>query len=124
MKPLEQLTNVEKARILHQLFPAEIPEFLQFVQNMSITIIEEQERIKATWKHLPCSFACWMHLALEASDNIEHYEKKMHRNGRLFADQLFDGHNTVYLVYCLRQYTEARIHPNEKFILAVQLLFA
>jgi hypothetical protein len=43
MKPLESLNNVEKAKLLHSLFPAEAAGILQFVSGMSQTIAGEQE---------------------------------------------------------------------------------
>jgi hypothetical protein len=123
MKSLEELINVEKGRLLHQLFPAEIPAFLQFVASMSQTIEEEQKRIKPKWDNGIFDFDFWRSLSQEAAKKITQYGKRLHTNGRLFGDQLFDGYTAVYLSHCLIQYTQPRKHSNEKFSLAVQLLF-
>lgn len=123
MKSLEELINVEKGRLLHQLFPAEIPAFLQFVAAMSQTIEEEQERIKSQWDNGLFDFDFWLSLSREAAKKITRYSKRLHTNSRLFADQLFDGYAALYLSHCLIQYTQPRKHENEKFALAVQLLF-
>lgn len=123
MKSLEELINVEKGRLLHQLFPAEIPAFLQFVTAMSQTIEEEQEKIKSKWDNGLFDFDFWLSLSQDAAKKLTQYNRRLHINSRLFADQLFDGHTALYLSHCLIQYTQPRKHSNEKFSLAVQLLF-
>ncbi len=123
MKSLDELINVEKGRLLHQLFPAEIPAFLQFVTAMSQTIEEEQERIKSQWDNGLFDFDFWLSLSRDAAKKITQYSRRLHTNGRLFGDQLFDGYTALYLSHCLTQYTQPRKHDNPKFSLAVQLLF-
>ena len=43
MKPLENLINVEKARLLHELFTQEIPALLEYTNNMCLTIQEDEQ---------------------------------------------------------------------------------
>lgn len=43
MKPLNNLNNVEKAKLLHELFPDEIPAILTFVKNLSITMRKKKK---------------------------------------------------------------------------------
>lgn len=123
MKSLEELINVEKGRLLHQLFPLEIPAFLQFVAGMSQTIEEEQQRIQSKWDNGLMEFEYWLSLAKEAAKKLTKYGRRLYTSSRLFADQLFDGYTALYLSHCLIQYTQSRKHENEKFALAVQLLF-
>lgn len=123
MKSLEELMNVEKGRLLHQLFPAEIPAFLLFVAGMSETIEEEQGRIKAKWDNRLLEFEFWLSLSRDAAKKLARYGNRLHGNRRLFAEQLFDGYTAAYLSHCLLQYTQTRKHSNEKFALAVQLFF-
>lgn len=123
MKPLEQLNNVERAKLLHELFPGEIPAFLKYVRGMSMTVAEEQGRIAATWNNGLITFDFWLSLAQQAEQKIIRYGAKLEKNSRLFADQLFDGYSALYLSHCLHEYTKGRKHTNEKFELAVELLF-
>ncbi|RYD59143.1 MAG: hypothetical protein EOP56_02625 [Sphingobacteriales bacterium] len=123
MKSLDELMNVEKGRLLHQLFPLEIPAFLQFVALMSQTIEEEQQRIKSKWANGFIDFEYWLSLSRATAKKLTQYGKRLNTNSSLFADQLFDGHAALYLSHCLIQYTQPRKHENEKFTLAVQLLF-
>ncbi|RKR80669.1 hypothetical protein BDD43_0801 [Mucilaginibacter gracilis] len=123
MKPLENLNNVERAKLLHGLFPAEIPALLKYITGMSQTIAEEQEQIKATWQHPLIAVNLWLSLAAEAERKISQYGDKLKKSSSLFADQLFDGYAAVYLVHCLIQYTTERKLNNQKFSKAVNLLF-
>lgn len=43
MKPLDNLKNVERAKLLHELFPDEIPAMLKFLKSLSITIEEKKK---------------------------------------------------------------------------------
>jgi len=124
MKPLESLNNVDKAKLLHGLFPAEIPDLLQFVSGMSLTINEEQDRQRSSWgENQLFGFDFWLTLTQQAERTIKKYGKGLEKSSSLFADQLFDGYNAVYMVHCLVIYTTVRQHTNAKFTQAVDLLF-
>ena len=124
MKPLEQLNNVERAKLLHGLFPSEIPAFLKYVTGMSMTIDEEQETLKTKWENQLFAFDFWLTLARQTDRKITQYGIKLEKSSGLFADQLFDGYSALYLSHCLCQYTKERKHPNQKFASAVELLFS
>jgi len=124
MKPLNNLNNVEKAKLLHELFPDEIPAILTFVKNLSITIEEEKEMLNSKWDNQLFSFSFWLSLAKDTEKKIDQYGKKLHKSSKLFADQLFDGYAALYLAHCLIQLTSQREHQNKKLVKAVELLFA
>lgn len=123
MKPLDNLNNVEKAKLLHELFPEEIPAVLDFVKSLSVTIEEEREMLNSKWDNQLFSFAFWLSLAKAAEKKIDQYGVKLHTSSRLFADQLFNGYAALYLAHCLIQLTSQQEYPNKKFIKAVELLF-
>lgn len=123
MKPLNSLTNIEKGKLLHQLFPDEIPAFLVFVHNMSITIKEQEKIHREHWENGLFSFDFWLSLLTEVDQKINQYGDRLNKNPRLFADQLFNGYLAIYLAHCLTVYTTRRQHPNTKFTKAVDLLF-
>jgi hypothetical protein len=124
MKPLESLNNVEKAKLLHSLFPAEAAGILQFVSGMSQTIAGEQEHQRGSWnKNELFGFDFWLSLSEQAQKTITKYGRQLEKNSSLFADQLFDGYGAVYMVHCLIIYITTQKHANTKFTLAVDLLF-
>lgn len=123
MKPLEHLINVEKARLLHELFPQEIPALLEYVYNLCLTIQEDEQLTPNQWEKGLLTAEVRLSTVQEARDKIERYAERLHKQSRLFADQLFDGHVALYMVYCMTLYTTIRKHTNSKFVLAIDLLF-
>ncbi len=123
MKPLEQLINVEKARLLHELFPQEIPALLEFTNNMCLTIQEDEQVTREQWKNGLLTIEAWLSFVEEVRSKIDKYGKRLHTQSRLFADQLFDGYTALYLVHCMTLYTTTRKHSNRKFVLTIDLLF-
>ena len=123
MKPLENLINVEKARLLHELFPQEIPALLEYVNDMCLTIQEDEQLTRNQWENGLLTVEAWLSFVEEVRNKIERYGKRMHKQSRLFADQLFDGHVAIYMVHCMTLYTTIRKHPTHKFSLAIDLLF-
>ncbi|MGN6541430.1 MAG: hypothetical protein ACTHK8_03700 [Ginsengibacter sp.] len=123
MKPLEQLINVEKARILHELFPQEIPALLKYTNNMCLTIQEDEQLTRNQWENGLLTVEAWLSFVEEVRSKIDKYGKRLHTQSRLFADQLFDGYTALYIVHCMTLYTTTRKHSNHKFVLAIDLLF-
>lgn len=123
MKPIDKLLNGDKGRLLHQLFPAEMPGLIQFIKGMCLTLNEEEEKFRATWNNGLFSFDFWLFLCNEAAHKIDKYGTGLSKSGKVFADQLFDGHVGLFTVYCLTEYTQTIQQPNRKFSLAVDLLF-
>ncbi|MBS1528406.1 MAG: hypothetical protein JST19_22355 [Bacteroidetes bacterium] len=126
MKALTDLINVEKARLLYDLFPQEIPAFVEFTKGFCRTVQEEQERYRSDWpqNHM-FTFDFWLSLAVQMEQIIEKYGSRLHKSGKLFSDQLFGGwdYSFLFTIHCLTVYVTAREHDNQKFSLAVNLLF-
>ena len=123
MKPLEQLINVEKARLLHELFPQEIPALLEYISNICRTIQEEEQLLRNRWDNGLFTFDVWLSFVQEVNNKIGRYGKRLHTQSGLFADQLFDGYLALYMVHCLNLYTSTRQHHNHKLVQAIELLF-
>ena len=123
MKSLDRLNNIERARLLHQLFPEATPDLLDFIQGMCISIKEDEEMNRKAWGNGVLAFDFWLSLLNQVEAAIGQYDKKMHKSPRLFSDQLFDGYLAIYTVHCITIYVTTKQHPNPKFTLAVDLLF-
>lgn len=120
--PLTQLTNVDKAELLHQLFPEEIPALLDFIRGMCQSIKEDEARNRAAWDGGFMSFDYWLHLLNQSEEVIASKEQSMIKSSRVFADQLFSGYTALYVNHCISLYTRVKQHPNPKFTLAVELI--
>jgi len=123
MKPLENLIIVEKARLLHELFPQEIPALLEYTNNMCLTTQEDEQLTRNQWENGLLTVEAWLSFVEEVRSKIDKYGKRLHTQSRLFADQLFDGYTALYMVHCMTLYTTTRKHSNHKFVLAIDLLF-
>ena len=123
MKPLENLTNIERAKMLHQLFPHEMPALIDYTEGVCIAIIQEEKRHRANWENGLITFDYWLSLVKQVKQNIEVYGKAMGKRSGLFAEQLFSGHLAMVMAHAMYLYTTTRQHPNHKFALAVDLLF-
>jgi hypothetical protein len=123
MKPLENLINVEKARLLHELFPQEIPALLEYINSMCLTIQEDEQLLHTQWNGGLFTIETWLSFVEEVRSKIDRYGKRLHTQSRLFADQLFDGYTALYVVHCMTLYTATRKHSNHKFVLVIDLLF-
>lgn len=123
MKALDQLNNVERAKLLHDLFPGEIAGFLEYAKGLSIYIDENKEQIKKNWGEQLFAFDAWLELALSAKATIEEFETKLVKNGRLFSHQLFDGYLALWTADAACKYIEDDKFPNSKFKKVVQALF-
>lgn len=123
MKPLHQFTNVDKARLLHQLFPQEMPALLDFIKGFGESIEENHEMHRRKWGHQLFHFDDWLNIATNTVLRIKKYGVQLHKSPNVFADQLFDVPNVFFMVDCIIKYVTIRKHPNEKFTKAVDLLF-
>lgn len=124
MKPLQQLTNVERAKLLHELFPEEIPPFLHFLQQFAITFREEQEAVRQRHEGQLFDAAFWLAKATEAEQKIDSYAGSLQDRAKRFARVLFDGDIALFSIRGLIEYVTIKTHPNKKFVAIVHALFS
>jgi hypothetical protein len=123
MKALTELNNVDKARLLFQLFPEEIPALTAFIGNMCYDIQQDAEVNRSTWNDPFIEYNYWLTLAGTIAGKIDHYGTRLHKKPSLFADQLFDIMEALVTIRCIRTYVTVRQHPNSKLTTAIDLLF-
>lgn len=122
MKPLEQLINVEKGKLLHELFPGEVPALLQYLKEMCSLINTDKDTIQAHWTNGLLTADFWFNLSSNVDLIIDKYGTKLEKSSRLFADQLFDGYTAIYTIECIVKYAGSK-PANKKFMNAVAMLF-
>ncbi|TSJ39683.1 hypothetical protein FO440_18260 [Mucilaginibacter corticis] len=123
MQPLNLLTNVQKARLLHSLLTDEIPNFLAFLNEQTESVLNNKDKLITVWKDQMFSIEMWFALAEEVQRILAKYNKQLDHSPNLFADQLFDGYNGIYVAHGLLQYVTLGKHNDPKFKHAVDLLF-
>ncbi|QHS55200.1 hypothetical protein GWR56_06470 [Mucilaginibacter sp. 14171R-50] len=123
MQPLNLMNNVAKARLLHNLLREEIPEFLGYLNELSETVLNDKERIRAEWNNGIMPADMWFKLAEQIQAVIAKYPKDLYRSANVFSDQLFDGFLAIFTRQALYNYTQLEKHTDPKFKPAVELLF-
>lgn len=123
MNALHQLTNVERAAILHQLFPDEIPALLDFISGFCSTIKEDEERNRQAWKNGIFTFDFWLNLLNTVEERIKRSNSRFNKSHWQFSEQLFDGFLACFTICAIQNYVTVRQHDNKKFMQAVDLLF-
>jgi hypothetical protein len=123
MQPLTALNNVQKARLLHALLLQEIPPFLNYTTELCLYMVNHPDEVKAVRKNQLFSLGMWMELSKDAHFKILKYGRSLERSSGVFADQLFDGYGSCFLVHCLNTYVEQGKHTDPKFRSAVELFF-
>lgn len=122
MKPLNQLDNIEKAELLHALFPDEMPSLLDFILNLTITIKEDGP--VQSWNAGLLNPDLSFNVLESTIETIEDNRGQLQKRPRAFADNLFDGFTSMLTKYCIHQYITVRTHDNEKFVQCCRLLFS
>ena len=122
MKTLDILTNVDKARIMFDLFNDEIPAFLEYTQEMADKVANEEEELKTKWDNPFISYHQWRLLADEVKSLIKRYGKTVEKSGELFAEQLFGGYLAIFSNHCIEQFSKNKAQ-SPKYKQAVALFY-
>lgn len=123
MQPLNMMNNVSKARLLHSLLREEIPEFLGYLNELTETVLNDQDGIRANWDNGFMTAEMWFELAERIQVIMAKYPKDLYRSPNVFADQLFDGHLAIFTRHALTTYVKKGKQTDPKFKPAVELLF-
>lgn len=121
MKSLDKMNNVEKAKLLHELFPQEIPGYLENMKQLIELIQINPDTLRAHWEGQLLSIAQWEKLAQRAKEILEKYGNKLHQKSRLFSDQLFDGYLALFSIHCLLAVFPT--HTNQRFLKVIHAFF-
>lgn len=124
MKALNNLVNTEKSKLLHDLFPDEIPQLLNHIQTVCADLKTKQEEYRATWDFGLMTFDMWLQLSEQVEERIKKYRSNMIKSSKVFSDQLFSSFDYTVLFVNDRIVKYAQnVSNNDKFKLAVTLIF-
>lgn len=122
MKALSELTGSEKARLLHELFPKEMPLLLADIKAFCENFRHNKEAYRPQWGSGFISFDYWQRLAEETSGILEKHTINMTRSSKVFADQLYFTYTAMLVTDRIIKYAE-QTSQDEKFKLVVLALF-
>ncbi|NQX42315.1 hypothetical protein SAMN05421820_11135 [Pedobacter steynii] len=122
MKPLLKLNTKEKAKLLHLLFPNEIPEFLNHLQKFCTQLHERQEGYEKLWNPRLMHFERWRVTSGYILQLLENKRPKLESSSEAFASHLFFLDYATITVNQLSKYAETGCY-NQRFKLAVPMFF-
>lgn len=123
MKALQEMNNIQRALLLAQLFPENLKELIEFTQKEIIQFREKQEILENAWPQgLLITAKYWFSLIAEVDRLIKRLNVQLHRSPRIFAEHLFFGHNSIFMIHCLVRFIECE-NPLHELKLAIELLF-
>lgn len=106
MKHVELLTNVERAKLLHELLPGPIEDYLQYAKGLASYTQTHKTELAEKWGEQFYSFEGWLSLAMEVEKKIDQYFKKLKTSSRPFSDQLFDRELAFWSCDALLKYAD------------------
>ncbi|RLJ77340.1 hypothetical protein [Pedobacter alluvionis] len=122
MKALIDLTNTEKARLLHDLFPEEMPLFIEHLKKVCEDFNVNKEQYAKKWENGFMGFGYWFSLSEETARILKRHAFNMAKSSRVFSDQLFFTNTSIFVNDRIIKYAE-HISANEKFKIAVELIY-
>lgn len=122
MKNLEKMHNVEKGKFLADLFPEELSNITRYIEQEITHFLKNEQHIRNYWTANLVTDAFWFQLVRNIEKAIKQCGNRLHRNHRWFSNQLFDGYNAMFTIYCLIEYS-AKNDCNHKLRQAIHLLF-
>jgi hypothetical protein len=116
------MNNVEKGKFLADLVPEELPNITKYIEQEIAHFLKNEENTKRYWTANLVTGDYWFQLIRNIEKVINKCGNRLHRNHRWFADQLFDGYDALFTIYCLVEYSE-KTDCNHKLRYAIHLLF-
>jgi len=98
---MKLLTNTDKAKLLHELFPEEVPLLLDNIKGFCADFITFQELYRKNWSGL-MHFDLWLSFAEETAGLIRKRRPQMLKSSRVFSEQLC----VTYAVKCTSIYSK------------------
>lgn len=101
MKTLYEISNIEKARLLGQLFRDQLPVLVQAIKEACLHFIENELEVRANWANGFITVDFWFDHVHELYRQILKYELDMSRSPNVFADQCFYSHRAMVSIHGL-----------------------
>ncbi|MBW7892959.1 MAG: hypothetical protein H3C48_18415 [Chitinophagaceae bacterium] len=123
MQTLHNLNNVQRAKLLFDLLPADIPAYIDFTKSLAERVKTNPDALREKWQTPLLNVDMWVKLAQAVHETIEKHGVRLSKSGRLFSDRLFDGYLALFSVHCLQQFVQYSELKEYRFKMAVELFF-
>lgn len=125
MKPLKNMNNVEKGKLLATLFPEQVRDILDNLKATYVFLTENEETLRNSWDNALLPFDFWYRQAAEVAATVDKHGEALKKSSSLFADRLFNGYNAIYTIDCIAKQAQSLplLPDNQRYGLGVRLLF-
>jgi len=122
MKTIEEMTNIDKAKLLASLFKQALPELVQCLESGCSTYLKNESETRPKWGHGIITADFWNAQVRELQDHLIRYQSDMKKSQHVFAEHGFYGYRSLVSVQILLDYAAANI-ATSKLAAAIHLLF-
>ncbi|MBZ4187663.1 hypothetical protein [Niabella beijingensis] len=123
MNTLNRLNNAQRAKLIFELLPADIPEYIEFTKALSARVTADPEGLRKKWNNCLLTVDSWVRLAKIVAESIDKHGVKLSKSSRLFSFVLFDGYVALFSVHCLQQFVLTTELKEPRLKTAVELFF-
>lgn len=122
MKAFYKMNNNEKARLIADLFPDDLPAMVDTIKATCIHFKNNEEALRRDWAST-FSVDFWFEIISDLSEIFSEANSELLKSHRIyFAGMLFDGYRTLVSVYALYKFSETN-GCSLSLKKAIQLLF-
>lgn len=122
MKTIEEMTNVEKARLLAGMFKQSLPELVQCLEVGCRTYLKNESETRPLWSHGIITADFWYAQVRELQNHLIKYKSDMNTSVHVFAKHGFYGYRSLVSVQILIDFAASN-EASPKLAAAIQLLF-
>jgi len=122
MKPLDKMSNLDRAYLLAQLFPDDLKQLTEFIKTEAERFTEKKEYVYSQWTEGLITAEFWYRLVESCKRACANNGTRLYRNPRTFRDHLFDGYDALFSINALIQFTE-NADCSKKLKYAIYCLF-
>lgn len=106
MKALKDMSNVEKGKLLAELFPDKIPGILDYIDRYHYDLVEKKDMYSRNWNKNHITVEDWYAMAHDVFSRVVQQKKQMIKRSKRFADQLFDSERSQFTIRCIVRYAD------------------
>ena len=123
MRIIKSLCIEDRASLLHNLHPEEIPKLVAFSIKAAEQVLSQAKECKSKSENLLHSTPFWYSLVMDIKEILKSSYNLLVTDSREFGKQLFEGTKFLFAFYCLHHYIIEGRCINKRFITATELLF-
>lgn len=105
MKTRHKLNNMEKVKLLADLFPDELQGILNAIPLIYEMLSQNKVDIASKWNNPLISFDSWYRLATSVNTVVAERGSKLLKSKR-FSEELSDGYLAFFTIDCIVKYAE------------------